>query len=199
MNRLPRLTLLIAMCLPATLIADQAQAGETTPPESGQKAPAAGPPTQPGDGFNGDRLGQLIGKIDAEASRQGNVWQFQYQQQEMLAIFDEQADRMRIVTPIAPASLLDSKLMKRLLQANYDAALDARYAVGNDIIWGVFVHPLSVLDEGQLASAVFQVLSVAKTFGSTFSSGMFTFGGGDSAEENRKLMEDLRERMNPTT
>ena len=116
----------------------------------------------------------------------------------MILVFDENADRMRMFTPIGPESALDSGLMRRMLQANFDSALDARYAIANELIWGVFIHPLSRLDDEQFASALVQVLNVATSFGSSFSSGLFTFGAGDSIEENHKLLEELRKRMNPT-
>ncbi len=115
----------------------------------------------------------------------------------MILIFDENADRMRMFTPIGPESALDPELMRRMLQANFDSALDARYAVAKELIWGVFIHPLSPLDDEQFASAVIQILNVADSFGSSFSSGLFTFGAGDSIEENRKLLEELRKLMNP--
>ena len=115
-----------------------------------------------------------------------------------MVVFDEQADRMRMFTPIGPETLLNPGLMRRMLQANFDSALDARYAVANKLIWGVFIHPLSPLDQDQFASAVVQILNVATSFGGKFSSGLFTYGGGDSVEENRKLLEDIRKRLNPT-
>lgn len=99
---------------------------------------------------------------------------------------------------MGPESALDAGLMRRLLQANFDSALDARYAIANKLIWGVFIHPLSPLDNEQFASALVQVLNVATSFGTSFSSGQLTFGAGDSIEENRKLMEELRKLLNPT-
>ncbi len=115
-----------------------------------------------------------------------------------MVVFDEKADRMRMFTPIGPDTLLTPDLMRRMLQANFDSALDARYAVANKLIWGVFIHPLSPLDQDQFASAVIQILNVATSFGNGFSSGLFSYGGGDSVEENRKLLEELQKRINPT-
>ncbi len=161
------------------------------------------PPTEqapPGDGaMTADRLGELLKSVDSTAQNQGSVWQFEFQQRSMVVVYDENADRIRIVTPIAPQSALDADTMLRLLQANYDSALDARYALAQEVVWGVFLHPLSPLDKEQLASAIFQVYSIAETFGSTYTSGLFTFGGGDSAAQNRKLFEELQKRLNPST
>jgi hypothetical protein len=136
--------------------------------------------------------------VDANANQQGNSWQFIFQERPFIVVFDEKADRMRMFTPIGPETLLTPDLMRRMLQANFDSALDARYVVGNKLIWSVFIHPLSPLDQDQFASAVIQILNVATSFGNAFSSGLFTYGGGDSAEENRKLIEELQKRLNPT-
>ncbi|MEO0425337.1 MAG: hypothetical protein AAF184_23575, partial [Pseudomonadota bacterium] len=70
--------------------------------------------------------------------------------------------------------------LRRLLQANFDTALDARYAIARDTLWATFIHPLSPLTEDQLLSAISQTLSIALTYGSTFSSGVWAFGGGDT-------------------
>lgn len=176
-----------------------AAAGITTAQKS-EPAPDETPPVteKPAESMTGDRLIALVKSVDSNAGNQGNTWQFTFQNRPIILIFDEKADRMRMFTPIGPESALDAGLMKRMLQANFDSALDARYAVANDLIWGVFIHPLSPLDQEQFASALVQVLNVAKSFGSSFSSGLFTFGGGDSIEENRKLLKELRERLNPT-
>lgn len=155
-------------------------------------------PIEPAGAMTGERLVALIKALDANASSLGNTWQFTFQERPIILIFDEKADRMRMFTPIGPEEALDAGLMRRMLQANFDSALDARYAIANKLIWGVFIHPLSPLDQAQFASALFQVLNVAASFGGSFSSGLFTFGAGDSAEENRKLLEELNKRLNPS-
>lgn len=146
-----------------------------------------------------ERLGRLVRLIDQNAVQQANSWQFQFQQRPMFLVYDEKADRMRLLTPIVESAQLDADLMLRMLQANYDAVLDPRYAVAKEIVWSVYIHPLSPLDESQLASAVVQVHTAAATFGTSFSSGALVFGGGDSQEHHRRLLESLRELLNPTT
>lgn len=173
-----------------------------------EPGPSPETPTVPNDGpattdeprgpMTAARLGELVKVVDANASNQGNSWQFVFQGRPFVMVFDEKADRMRMFTPIGPETLLTPDLMRRMLQANFDSALDARYAVANELIWGVFIHPLSPLDQDQFASAVIQILNVATSFGNAFSSGLFTYGGGDSVEENRKMLEELQKRINPT-
>ena len=59
----------------------------------------------------------------------------------VLVITDERADRMRIITEVAQADKLSQKMLFRMMQANFDAALDARYAVAHGRLWSAFIHP----------------------------------------------------------
>lgn len=184
--------IIFTMMLIATATMSDAQEAEPAPDD-------APPKVEESEGLmTGERLVALVKSIDEKASNQGNTWQFVFQERPIILVFDENADRMRMFTPIGPESALDADLMRRMLQANFDSALDARYAVANKLIWSVFIHPLSPLDQEQFASAIVQVLNVATSFGSSFSSGLFTYGGGDSVDENRKLLEELREKLSPT-
>jgi hypothetical protein len=49
------------------------------------------------------------------------------------------------MAPIGVVEELDPDLLHVLLQANYDRALDARYAMRNRELWSVVVHPLATL------------------------------------------------------
>ncbi|MEM9881080.1 MAG: hypothetical protein AAF862_17575 [Pseudomonadota bacterium] len=82
-----------------------------------------------------ERLAQLIEKVAPEAQRNavGNVWAFTLEQRSITVVTDTNANRMRIVTPIAPLSVLTPELSKRMLQANFDTALDARYAIARGL------------------------------------------------------------------
>lgn len=75
---------------------------------------------------------------------------------------------------------------------NFDTALDARYAITNELVWAVYIDPLSPLDRERLADAALQVWTAAATFGTTFPSGTTRYLGGDSDE---RIRERLRERI----
>lgn len=179
----------LALALPGPFAMAQSHEPPVSPPHE-ESAPAATPMT-------GARLVELIKRIDPEPQNQGNVWQFALRERPILLIYDEDAGRMRMLSPIAKTEILDASLMQRLLQANYDSALDARYAIANDMVWSAFIHPLASLSEDDFASGVAQVYTAAETFGTTFTSGALVFGGGDSNEENRKLMEYLNKQLKP--
>jgi hypothetical protein len=103
-------------------------------------------------------------------------------------ISDPANDRMRIVAPISRLSGLDPRINEVLLRANFHNALDARYAVSEDVIFAAFLHPISSLTPGQIKSAVSQVISLVKTFGTTFSSGDLVFPGprGEGANPDKE-------------
>ena len=93
----------------------------------GEAAPAAQTAA-----MTGAALTAIVRRIDADAQVEGNGAIFRIDEREMMLVFDEAAGRMRVITPIIPAGLLDEGVLIRMSQANYDAALDARYAVAND-------------------------------------------------------------------
>lgn len=140
-----------------------------------------------------ERLDELIRRADEDARRPApNQWEFSIGDDVVLVIADATADRMRIMTPITTVSDAGAPLMMRMLQANFDSALDARYAIAHDRIWGVFIHPLGDLTDELFLSGLGQVVNVSRTFGATFSSGELVFGGGDSGDLQRQLLEDLK-------
>ncbi|MEL6528754.1 MAG: hypothetical protein AAFQ27_02270, partial [Pseudomonadota bacterium] len=141
-----------------------------------------------------DEMNEVITALDAEAERSGNNWQFTIEERMMIAVTDTNAGRMRVITPIAPVDALPEEALMRLMQANFDTALDARYAVGQGLVWGAFIHPLESLTTRDFASGVLQTHTLAETFGTTFSSGALNYGGGDSGaiidEQLKELLEE---------
>lgn len=145
-----------------------------------------------------ERLNEILMRIDPQTRQDGASWQFKIRSRTLIMVVDSNADRMRIMTPVINLADLDGAQLMRSLQANFDSALDARYAVANELVWATYIHPLSPLLEGQFLSAVAQTYTAAETFGTTYTSGALTYGGGDSAEEQRKLLEELQKKLNPT-
>ncbi|MEM7219622.1 MAG: hypothetical protein AAF515_14735 [Pseudomonadota bacterium] len=141
------------------------------------------------------RLGALLNRLDLEVRGEPGFWQLVYESTPALVVTDEAADRMRIMIEVADAEELPRAELYRLLQANYESALDARYAVAHGKVWSVFIHPLSPLTERQLRLAIAQTYNVAFTFGDTYSGGLFEFNGGD---RRRKAIEDLLAPKTPT-
>lgn len=138
------------------------------------------------------RLDGLIRRLDDKVQSRPGFWQFMIDKREVYVITDEKADRMRIISPVTELDKLKASEMKRLLQANFDSALDARYAIARELLWSAYVHPLSSLQDRQFLGAIGQVVNLAATYGSSYSSGALIFRGGDSeALQRRGLIEEL--------
>lgn len=137
-------------------------------------------------------MGAIIQAMDPEMVQQGPTFQFTVFDVPVIVITDPRADRMRAMVPIRSAEGLDGDELMRLMQANFDSALDARYAVAQGRLWGVFIHPLSPLESEQFVSGIAQTVNVARTYGQTYSGGAQVFGGGDSNEIHRQLLDELR-------
>ncbi|MDB2437208.1 hypothetical protein N9W89_00710 [Hellea sp.] len=138
-----------------------------------------------------EKLTTLIQKFDEDATATGNSVTFSLNERELYLVYDKEADRMRIITPIAQSGIASEEILVRMLQANYDAVLDARYALANDIIWAVFIHPLGSLTQDDVLSGIAQTVTAAETFGSTYTSGAMVFGGGDSNSIHEDLLKEL--------
>ena len=83
--------------------------------------------------------------------------------------------------------------MSILPTANFDRALDAKYAISRGYLWAVFVHPLRELSEPQLCDAVHQVATLAENYGGTYSSSDLVFGNESlpSGTENNELDDQI--------
>jgi len=124
-------------------------------------------------------LDQIVGEVAGEA---GN-WSFTYLGVDMLLVTDSEYDRLRILAPIADGRQLDAAQLRTLLRANFDRALDAKYALFQERVWGTYVHPLRSLSKEQLISALRQVASLYLTYGTSFSSLDISFGGGEETPQ----------------
>lgn len=138
-----------------------------------------------------DRLWEIVQALDPEAARGGTRMQLTVADVPILIVTDPFADRMRAMIPIRAANELSPEEMMRVLQANFDTALDARYAVANGRLWGVFIHPLSPLKRDQFISGLGQTINIALSYGKSYSGGAMVFGGGDEGARQRALLRDL--------
>ena len=170
----------------------------------GEEENAAPPPfaeRAPGEPMTVERLEAIIRIFDPEAERNLNSFSFKMPVQDMeldiQVITDPAAGRMRIVIPIVMETSLGPERIKRIMQANFDSALDARYALAQGVLWATFIHPLSSLSDEEFLSGLSQTLNLVATYGSTYSSGLFVFGGGDSQGILDRLLEDYRRKLEP--
>lgn len=140
-----------------------------------------------------ERMGEIVKSFDEDAQVAANGISFTLAERNVVIVHDTNAGRMRIMSPIAPAELLDEELLMRMSQANFDAVLDARYAVADGLLWSTFIHPLGSLQQEDFISAIAQVVTAAETFGTTYTSGAMVFGGGDTSALHDELLKELEE------
>lgn len=162
----------------------------TTEKKAAAEAKSAPPQAEDGQ-MNNARLRTLIDKVSEDVTGRSGFWQFKLEGYSVLVITDENADRMRIISPITRAGALSETELMRITQANFDSALDARYAVARDTLWSAFLHPLTSLTDTELLSGLGQVVHLVATYGKSYSSGALVFGGGDSEELNRERYEKI--------
>jgi len=140
------------------------------------------------------RLGDILTAVDPDARLSGTQAQLTVRDVPVVVIVDPPADRMRVVVPIRSAEAMTAEELMRVMQANFDTALDARYAIAGGRLWATYIHPLSPLERDQFLSALGQTVNLALSYGTLYSGGALSFGGGDSGELHRQLIEDLLKR-----
>ena len=141
-----------------------------------------------------ERMGEIVSALDPDAQSNGRQFLLTIDDVPVLIVTDPIADRMRAMVAIRTTEGMTDKELMRVMQANFDTALDARYAIAQGRLWGVFIHPLSPLEKDQFISGLGQAVNVAKTYGTLFTGGAMSFGGGDSVPLQRKLIDDLLKR-----
>ena len=151
-------------------------------------------PSLPELPMTSEKLAEIVLVLDPDAVTHGSALEFTLDNIPVVVIADQGADRMRAMVPIASADGLTPEDLMRMMQANFDTALDARYAVAHGRLWGVFIHPLSPLEKDQFLSGLVQTITVAKTYGTAYSGGAAIFGGGDSNGIYQDLLESLRKK-----
>lgn len=137
-------------------------------------------------------MGKILESVADSIQGQNGRWHFKVKEIVFMCITDTNHNRMRIISPITEARRLDEKLKSAALIANFHSALDVKYAIADDILWSVFIHPLKELSEAQVKDAVKQVYSANITFGTTYSSTDLVFPDIQKKEEKKKEKKLLK-------
>jgi hypothetical protein len=171
-----------------------AMAQDTQPEAPADPKPEAPAAQQAEAPMTAERLIKIAFEIDPNANLVNNTVELVIEDIPILLILAPTADRMRAMVPISSADGLTKEDLLRLSQANFDSALDARYAVAQGRLWSAFIHPLSPLERDQFLSGLVQTINLARTYGQTYTGGASVFGGGDSNGIFQKLFEELQEK-----
>ncbi|SEK98777.1 hypothetical protein SAMN05421666_2884 [Roseovarius nanhaiticus] len=144
--------------------------------------------------LDAERLGQLVEALDPGAQAQGNGWRMVIEGQIVLLTTDPAAGRLRAMVPIRAADSLEAPELDRMLRANFDTALDGRYAISSGLVWSLYASPLAGLGKAQLISGLAQVVTLARSYGGAYSSGVMQFGPVEDGETPGGLLRRLLRR-----
>lgn len=186
MDRYLCLTVFALLSLFSTLpaqeeeVPQQPEAEEATP-ESPEVTPPPAEAEEPDDSsgpMTVEGLEAILSEIGGDTvQKSGSAIVFEIRGIDMLCVYDESADRMRVISPIKPYAEVTPEEKDAIMDANFRGALDGRYASANGILYAAYIHPLSSLSREQLLSGIFQVASLRVSFGEEYSSGLLTYGG----------------------
>lgn len=126
-----------------------------------------------------EHLKLTLAEIATLKAGNGNTIEYELDGTGIFLIVDETANRMRLISGVIEEAKLTEQDLRLLMQANFDRALDAKYALSSEVLWSVYAHPLKELTSAQAIDAMYQVKNLVNNYGSTYTSTDFVFGGDD--------------------
>ena len=123
-----------------------------------------------------DDLKLILAQEATIEKEEASMVQYSVDQLPIYLIVDEQANRMRLMAPVVEEKELAEQDLKILMEANFDRALDAKYAVSNGVLWSVYAHPLKELYKEQVIDAFNQVRNLVYNYGTSYTSTIMVFG-----------------------
>lgn len=94
-----------------------------------------------------DQFGEIV------VQPEPNVWQVEGEKFRLLVLLSEDQIWLRMLIPIAPLQEAQP-ILTQLLEANFDATQSTRYAVHQNVVWGVFQDTFSSLTETDFTEAI---------------------------------------------
>ena len=136
--------------------------------------------------MNNDKLNSIFHSLSDNVQGQNGHWKFIINELIFICLTDQLHNRMRIIAPIVKLVEVTDEQLSKCMEANFHSTLDARYAISDEVLWSAFIHPLQELTDEQVNSAIRQVYSSVRSFGTSYSSGTLSFRTRDErdAEQN---------------
>jgi hypothetical protein len=97
------------------------------------------------------QLTQLFG--DKLESLAPGSWQVDTPEFRLLVLLSDDQSWLRLLIPIAPAQE-SQPFIEQLMEANFDATQEIRYALQQSVLWGVYQHSCAGLSPEDFVSAV---------------------------------------------
>jgi hypothetical protein len=87
------------------------------------------------------------------------AWQVETSELRLLVLLSEDQSWLRILIPIAPVQDAEP-FFQQILAANFDETQEARYAINQNVLWGVFQHNRERLAPEDFAAAVARLVAL---------------------------------------
>ncbi len=81
------------------------------------------------------------------------LWKVEQAGNQILILLSDDRSWLRVLLPIAPFQDV-RPLLEQLFTYNFDASQETRYALHQDVLWGVFQHPRESLTPEDLTAAI---------------------------------------------
>lgn len=99
---------------------------------------------------------QQVEQIDDTA------WRVRAEASQLLVLLSEDHTWLRAMVSIAPYSVAEPYLVQ-LLEANFDTTQEVRYALHENVLWGMFQHALPTLDAADFERAIARLVHLQRT------------------------------------
>lgn len=86
-------------------------------------------------------------------------WQIETPDFRLLVILSDDQSWLRVLLPIVSAQAAQP-FVEQLLEANFDDTQEVRYALHQEVVWGVFQHSREGLVAGDFANAIARLVSL---------------------------------------
>ncbi len=97
--------------------------------------------------------------VESVATPSPNSWQVETDKFRLLILLSDDEYWLRILIPIAPKE--DAQpFIEKLLEANFDITLETRYAIYENVLWGVFQYNFATLTVADFSAAIQSLLNL---------------------------------------
>lgn len=104
------------------------------------------------------RLAELFNQEYVQTIAPGS-WQIETPDLRLLVLLSEDRSWLRVLLPITSVQAAQP-FLAQLMEANFDDTQEVRYAMHQDVIWGVFQHNCESLTSGDFSDAIARLVSL---------------------------------------
>ncbi len=88
-----------------------------------------------------------------------DAWEVETSKFRLLVLLSEDKNWLRILIPIAPITEV-RQFLEQILEANFDKTQETRYALHQNVLWGVFQHNFLTINSADLITAIQRLIDL---------------------------------------